>query len=468
MRRYKTKQAWGLPALVLTGLALTLALAPWAAASPASGPAPPSVSTRPARVSGTAVLLQGTVDPHTLATTYSFQYGATTAYGHETAVGTLPASATATTSTKVSEPAPGILVGFHYRLVARNSLGSSEGHDLVYTSKSKTKSKKPGFVLPKTFPAVPLGGDFVLSGTLTGPKNGGREIVLEASPYPYTAAYVAVGAPPLTTATGAFSFHVADMRTNTKFRVATVGSVPVLTSSDRARAGAAARRAESALEQPARALFRLYGTVTPAEVGAHVFVQLEKPPAEEDLENHEKPSKLEKPGKRDSEKAEKGATFATRFSTVVKPGTRRSRASASSSHVATPATTARSSTSRLGHWFRDTARRCCCTPPRRPGQEEEQEEGLSGRALQALAPRPRVAALARDQAAGEQQVHHALDLLLDRFVAAAEHEVGLRRAPRRARRRRSCRRARPRARARRGPSGRAARRAPAARRRRSR
>jgi hypothetical protein len=321
MRRYKTKQAWGLPALVLTGLALTLALAPWAAASPASGPAPPSVSTRPARVSGTAVLLQGTVDPHTLATTYSFQYGATTAYGHETAVGTLPASATATTSTKVSEPAPGILVGFHYRLVARNSLGSSEGHDLVYTSKSKTKSKKPGFVLPKTFPAVPLGGDFVLSGTLTGPKNGGREIVLEASPYPYTAAYVAVGAPLLTTATGAFSFHIADMRTNTKFRVATVGSVPVLTSLI-VPAQVQLRVVLKVRSSSHKGLFRLYGTVTPAEVGAHVFVQLEKPPAEEDLEHNEKPSKLEKPGKRNSEKAEKGATFATKFKTVVKPGTK--------------------------------------------------------------------------------------------------------------------------------------------------
>jgi hypothetical protein len=322
MRRFKTKQAWGPPALVLTGLTLALALAPWAAASPASGPLPPSVSTRPARVSGTAVLLQGTVDPHTLATTYSFQYGATTAYGHETVVGTLPASATATTSAKVSEPAPGIQVGFHYRLVARNSLGTSEGHDLVYTSKSKTKSKKPAFVLPKTFPAIPLGGDFVLSGTLTGPKNGGREIVLEASPYPYTAAYVTVGAPLLTTATGAFSFRVADMRSSTKFRVTTVGSVPVLTSLI-VPVQVQLRVVLKVRSSSHKGLFRLYGTVTPAEVGAHVFVQLEKPPAEEDLEHNEKPSKLEKPGKgKGKEKAEKGATFATKFKTVVKPGTK--------------------------------------------------------------------------------------------------------------------------------------------------
>ncbi|MCW3019571.1 MAG: hypothetical protein JWN10_1879 [Solirubrobacterales bacterium] len=321
MRGYRTKQAWGLPALALTGLVLALPLAAWAAAPPATGPAAPTVSTRPARVSGSSVLLEGTVNPHTLATTYYFQYGPTSAYGQQTAVGTLPASSTASASAKVSEPAAGIKEGFHYRVVATNSLGTREGHDRVFTNKTKTKSKKPAFVLPKTFAAIPLGSEFVLSGTLTGAKNGGREIALQASAYPYKTGFVNVGAPLLTSATGAFSFHVANMRSSTKFRVVTVGGVPVLTSLI-VPAQVEAHVVLKVRSSSHKGLYRLYGTVTPAEVGAHVLVQLEKPPAEEKAENSEKPSKLEKPGKGGSEKEEKGPTFATKFKAVVKAGTK--------------------------------------------------------------------------------------------------------------------------------------------------
>jgi hypothetical protein len=322
MRGYTTKHAWGLPALALTSLVLALPLTAWAGGTHASGPAAPTVSTRPARTSGTSVVLQGTVDPHTLATTYFFQYGPTTAYGKETATGEIKASPTSTSSVKVSEPAPGIAASYHYRIVATNSAGANvPGLDRVFTPTSKKKATKPSFVLPKTFPAVPLGSEFVLSGTLTGANNGGREIVLQASPYPYSTGYVNVGAPLLTGTTGAFAFHVADMRTSTKFRVATVGGVPVLTSLI-APARVELRVALKARASSHKGLFRLYGTVTPAEVGAHVFVQLEKPPTEEKLEHGEKPSKLEKPGKGGSEKAEKGPTFATKFKTVVKPGTK--------------------------------------------------------------------------------------------------------------------------------------------------
>lgn len=321
MRGYTSKHAWGILALALTSLVLALPLTAWAAGAHVNGPAAPSVSTRPARVSGTSVLLQGTVDPHTLATTYYFKYGATTAYGQQTATGTLAASATATTSAKVSEPAPGIKEGFHFRLVATNALGTHEGRDRVFTNKTNSKSKKPAFVLPKTFAAVPLGSEFVLSGSLTGANNGGREIVLQASAYPYKTGYVNVGAPLLTGPTGAFSFHVANMRTSTKFRVATVGTVPVLTSLI-VPAQVELHVTLKTRSSSHKGLYRLYGAVIPAEVGAHVYVQLERPPAEEKLEHGEKPSKLEKPSKGGSEKAEKGPTFATKFKTVVKPGTK--------------------------------------------------------------------------------------------------------------------------------------------------
>jgi hypothetical protein len=325
MSGYRITQAWGLAALALTGLVLALPLAARARASSPGGSAP-TASTRPARLNGSSVLLEGAVNPHTLATTYYFKYGPTTAYGHVTAVGRIEASATATRPQKVSEPATGVKEGFHYRLVASNADAPNgvEGLDRVVTSKKKGKSKKSGFVLPKTFAAIPLGSVFVLSGTLTGAKNGGREIVLQATPYPYRTAYVNVGAPLLTSATGAFSFHVANMRTSTRFRIVTVGA-PVVTSLI-VPEQVEVRVVLKARSSSHKGLYRLYGTVTPAEVGAHVLVQVEKLPREEKSEGAEKPSKLEKPGgggsgKGRSEKEEKPPTFATRFKTVVKPGT---------------------------------------------------------------------------------------------------------------------------------------------------
>ena len=308
MSGYRIQQAWGLPALALIGLVLALPPAAWAAARSPNEPAAPTVSTHAARASGSSVLLEGAVDPHTLATTFYFQYGPTTAYGQQTAVGTLAASPTATAPVEVSEPAPGINASYHYRIVASNSAGSNVvGRDHVYTPKPKPtpKSEPPAFVLPKTYAAIPLGGEFVLTGTLTGAKNGGREIVLQASPYPYTTAYVNVGAPLLTSATGAFSFHVANMRTNTKFRVATVGGVPALTSLI-VPTHVEVRVLLKVRASSDKGLFRLYGTVTPAEVGAHVLVQLEKPPAEEKHESGEKPTRLEKPDEGGTEEKEKG------------------------------------------------------------------------------------------------------------------------------------------------------------------
>src|SRR6202007_1973495 len=120
---YRIQHAWGLPALALTGLVLALPLAAWAAAPSPNEPAAPTVSTHAARASGSSVLLEGAVDPHTLATTYYFQYGPTTTYGQQTAVGTLAASPTATAPVEVSEPAPGINASYHYRIVGSNSAG---------------------------------------------------------------------------------------------------------------------------------------------------------------------------------------------------------------------------------------------------------------------------------------------------------------------------------------------------------
>jgi hypothetical protein len=214
----------------------------------------------------------------------------------------------------------GFLPGYHYRLVATNQEGTKSGHERTFSPKTKIKTKKDAFVLPKTFVATPVGGTFILSGTLTGTKNAGRAIVLQASPYPYRTPFADVGSPIITSATGAFSFRVARLSTSTKFRVSTVGT-PIVTSlivPEQAQVRVILKVRSSSH----KGLFRLYGTVTPAEAGAHIFIQLEKPAKTGKTETSEKPAKLEKPGKGTAEKREKLPTFVTKFKTVVKPATR--------------------------------------------------------------------------------------------------------------------------------------------------
>ena len=208
--------------------------------------------------------------------------------------------------------------GYHYRLVAGNQDGPKDGKDRIYAV--TTTKKKSEFVLPKLFQPTTLGGTFVLSGTLTGTGNANREIVLQASPYPYTAPYADVGTPLLTGPTGTFSFHVDNMLTSTRFRVATVGSslpllsrvIPELVT---VRVILKARTAGH------KGLVRLYGTVTPAEVGAHVFVELEKTPKPKAVKPG-KPEKPEKAGKAEREPSEKAPSFSSKFETTVKRATR--------------------------------------------------------------------------------------------------------------------------------------------------
>jgi len=315
-----------LAAALLSSLALTLPLASQAATgngTGTAGPGKPLVSTGGvSHVTSTSAALGGTVNPRTLATTYYFQYGPTAAYGLQTAPGTLPAGTSA--KVKVSLTASGILTGYHYRLVASNAAGTTDGHDKTFSA----KKAKNGFVLPQAFAPTPLGGTFVLSGTLTGLGNANRQIVLQASPYPYRTAYANISGPILTDALGRFSFRVPNLTASTKFRVATVGVKPlyslIVPEQVALRVVLKARSTSRA-----KGLVRLYGTVTPAEVGARVFVQLEKPPKEEEkppksekFAKPEKPGKSGKSGKSGKKKSEKGPAVVTKFTTFVKPATK--------------------------------------------------------------------------------------------------------------------------------------------------
>lgn len=335
MSGYRVKQTTILLVLALApvSLALALPLASQAVARKAEEPGPPLVKTKGVgRVSGTSVTLEGSIDPRQYTTTYYFEYGPSATSLKRTASGELKGGSLATEAKKVSETATGLQNEYYYRLVATNTAGGPVyGKFRQYTAKakaikpSKQKPKKSEFVLPKSFEPTPLGGTFVLSGTLTGADNTDRSIVLQASPYPYSAPFTDVGAPIVTNArSGAFSFSVPKLSTSTRFRVATVGAPPVysliLDEQVTVRVTLKVRHSSR------RGLVRLYGTVTPAEVGAKVFFQLEttaKPSQgnREGIAKPEKPEASERAAERAEERAEK-PVFKSKFSTVVKRDTK--------------------------------------------------------------------------------------------------------------------------------------------------
>jgi hypothetical protein len=246
-----------------------------------------------------SVTLLGSVNPRGAATTYFFQYGATVAYGKQTTPAALPAGSAAV---RVGQAAPGILPGYHYRLVASNSFGPSKaGKDRTFTTTTTRRSK---FSLTKQQQATVYGGSVTVSGTLTGTGNAARKIVLQESPYPFLTEFATVGLPSVTGPTGAFSFRVPRLAISTQYRVSTLDPRPVFSSL--LTVDAAYRVTLKVKTSSHKGIVRLYGTVTPAAVGAKVLFQLRK---------------KVRPGH--TEKTEERTTrFATRFTTTVKRGTK--------------------------------------------------------------------------------------------------------------------------------------------------
>jgi len=112
-------------------------------------PLPPAATTGAASaVSATGATLAGQVDPNGAATTYSFEYGPTTAYG----AATTPVSAGAgITPTPASAALAGLTPAttYHYRLDATSSAGTTPGADLTFTTLAGAAPA------PKTTPAGP-------------------------------------------------------------------------------------------------------------------------------------------------------------------------------------------------------------------------------------------------------------------------------------------------------------------------
>jgi hypothetical protein len=238
---------------------------------------PDVLTGRASKPHGVTVLLTGTVNPQGSPTTYYFQFGATTAYTSHTATGN---AGSGVKPLKVGLLAAPMLPGYHYRLVATNQAGTRFGKDRVFvTRKAKLKFEVASG-------SAVWGHVVVISGRLTGTGAANHRLALDASPYPYKEAFEEIGSPTVTNAAGRFTFRLGVLRTSMQFRVMTLDPLPKF--SHVFKVVITPRVTFSVRASSKFGFVRLFGTVTPVEVGARVVFQVEKrvrPGVKEKTEN---------------------------------------------------------------------------------------------------------------------------------------------------------------------------------------
>jgi hypothetical protein len=192
-------------------LALALAALP-AAAQAATAPTVTTGGT--SNLAQQTVTLAGAVDPNDADTTGQFQYGTTNRYGATTPPQVITGDGKRTITVDVAGLAPATT--YHYRFIATNSKGLANGADKTF----KTKAQPLGVTLGATPNPLAPGGATTLAGQITGTGNGGRQVVLQSNPFPYTQGFKPVGNKLITDAAGNFSFGGLPVAFNTQFRVA--------------------------------------------------------------------------------------------------------------------------------------------------------------------------------------------------------------------------------------------------------
>jgi hypothetical protein len=250
--------------LVLTLGALALPLSVDAAA------APPSVSTGGlTNLTFSSAVLDGSINARGVPTNFAFQYGPNKHYGAQTP---LAAAGNGTRAVRVSLAVTGLQANtvYHYRLVAFGAVAAVGGDRMFTTPEIPLSLAIAGVPNPVVF-----GSPFAVVGNLSGTDGGGRQIVLNVNPFPYTGGFKPFGNPEVTTATGGFSFPVVGLLENAEVLVVTVDK-PVI-SSPVVIENVAVRVAFHVRHASRRGFFHLYGTVAPAEVGTRVTFQLLKP-----------------------------------------------------------------------------------------------------------------------------------------------------------------------------------------------
>ena len=222
-----------------------------------------------ASITDTGAALNGSVNPRGKETTYFFQYGLNRLYGAQT--GPISAGA-ANGRSRVSVPVGGLTPAtrYHYRLVARNADGMTLGADRTF----KTKVQPLGVTLTASPVNPQFNSTTALTGTLSGTNRAGRQVVLQASQYPFSAGFANFGNPVVTDANGNFTFNSLVIPVNTQFRVLMPQRPDVVSPVVFVGAGVQVRTDNRKTDQGRRSkVVKFFGSITPATTGAKVYLQ---------------------------------------------------------------------------------------------------------------------------------------------------------------------------------------------------
>jgi hypothetical protein len=118
--------------IVLSAVAVIAIAAVWVGLATAASP--PTATTSPATSpSDSGATLNGGVNPNGQDTSYAFQWGPTSGYGHQT---TLTSAGSGTSSSTVSANVTGLASGttYHFRIIALNATGTSVGIDQTFST----------------------------------------------------------------------------------------------------------------------------------------------------------------------------------------------------------------------------------------------------------------------------------------------------------------------------------------------
>lgn len=244
---------------------LTAALSATTGVAAAAGAGPIATTGAASNITATSASLNGTVSPSKAATTYYFQYGTSTSYGATSPAGT----ANGNSSKAVTETVGGLTSAktYHYRLVATNANGTSDGADRTFTTAATGTGTGGGGKNSVSVTASPTnitwGRTSTLSGKVTGPKSGGEKVTLQSTPYPYTRAYHPTGAMTTTSTSGTFTFVVRPGQ-NTRYEAVVATKTPATSVPVRVGVKVKVSFHLSTLHPVKGQSVRFYGWVTPA------------------------------------------------------------------------------------------------------------------------------------------------------------------------------------------------------------
>ncbi len=133
------------------------------------GNSPTAITQAATSVTGSSAVLNGTVNPNGLATSYYFQWGTSTSYGNTTST---QSAGSGTSNVAVNAPISGLSGGttYHFRLVATNSDGTTNGSDLTFTPGAASVTTTAATAITTT--TATTGGNVITDGGYTVTARG--------------------------------------------------------------------------------------------------------------------------------------------------------------------------------------------------------------------------------------------------------------------------------------------------------